>query len=70
MSTAGPAGHVAFGAGIHLCVGQMLARLEAEMIVTALAARVERIDIVGEPRRKLSNSLRQFGSLPVQLIAA
>lgn len=64
------AGHVAFGAGIHLCVGQMLARLEAEMIVTALAARVERIDIVGEPRRKLSNSLRQFGSLPVQLIAA
>jgi len=64
------AGHVAFGAGIHLCVGQMLARLEAEMIITALAARVERIDIVGEPRRKLSNSLRQFGSLPVQLIAA
>jgi hypothetical protein len=64
------AGHVAFGAGIHLCVGQMLARLEAEMIVTALAARIERIDIVGQPRRKLSNSLRQFGSLPVQLIAA
>jgi hypothetical protein len=40
------------------------------MIMTALAARVERIDIVGEPRRKLSNSLRQFGILPVQLIAA
>ena len=64
------AGHVAFGAGIHLCVGQMLARLEAEMIMTALAARVERIDIVGEPWRKLSNSLRQFASLPVELIAA
>ena len=64
------AGHVAFGAGIHLCVGQMLARLEAEMIMTALAARVERIDIVGEPRRKLSNTLRQFASLPVELIAA
>jgi cytochrome P450 len=38
------AGHVAFGAGIHLCVGQTLARLEAEMLMTALAARVERID--------------------------
>jgi cytochrome P450 len=48
----------------------MLARLEAEMIMTALAARVERIDIVGEPQRKLSNSLRQFASLPVELIAA
>jgi 4-methoxybenzoate monooxygenase (O-demethylating) len=47
----------------------MLARLEAEMLMTALAARIERIDIVGEPQRKLSNSLRQFASLPVQLIA-
>ena len=64
------AGHVAFGAGIHLCVGQMLARLEAEMLMTALAARVERIDIVGEPQRKLSNSLRQFASLPVEVITA
>jgi len=61
------AGHVAFGAGIHLCVGQMLARLEVEMIVAALAARVARIDIVGEPRRKLSNSLRQFAALPIEL---
>jgi cytochrome P450 len=64
------AGHVAFGAGIHLCVGQMLARLEAEMLMAALAARVKCIDIVGEPQRKLSNSLRQFASLPVELIAA
>ena len=64
------AGHVAFGAGIHLCVGQMLARLEAEMIITALAARVARIDIAGEPRRKLSNSLRQFASLPIELTPA
>jgi len=63
-------GHVAFGAGIHLCVGQMLARLEAEMIITALASRVARIDIIGEPRRKLNNSLRQFASLPVELTPA
>jgi cytochrome P450 len=63
-------GHVAFGAGIHLCVGQMLARLEAEMIFTALATRVARIDFAGEPKRKLSNTLRQFGSLPVELIPA
>ncbi len=64
------AGHVAFGAGIHLCVGQMLARLEAEMIFAALAKRVARIDIAGEPRRRLSNTLRQFGSLPIELIPA
>jgi hypothetical protein len=64
------AGHVAFGAGIHLCVGQMLARLEAEMIIAALAARVARIDIIGQPRRKLSNSLRQFAILPIELTPA
>jgi cytochrome P450 len=29
------AGHVAFGAGIHICVGQMLARLASEMILSA-----------------------------------
>jgi 4-methoxybenzoate monooxygenase (O-demethylating) len=63
-------GHVAFGAGIHLCVGQMLARLEAEMIFTALATRVARIDLAGEPQRKISNTLRQFASLPVELIPA
>src|SRR5262249_10667510 len=62
--------HVPFGADIYLCGGQMLARPEAEMLMTALAARVKRIDIVGEPQRKLSNSLRQFASLPVELIAA
>jgi hypothetical protein len=32
--------------------------------------RVERIHIVCEPQRKLSNGLRQFAGLPVELIAA
>lgn len=63
-------GHVAFGAGIHMCVGQMLARLESEMVLAALLPRVARIEIVGEPRRKLNNSLRQFASLPVELTPA
>jgi len=63
-------GHVAFGAGIHMCVGQMLARLESEMMLTALLARVARIEIVGEPVRKLNNSLRQLSRLPVELIPA
>ena len=63
-------GHVAFGAGIHMCVGHMLARLESEMLLGALLPRVARIDIAGEPIRKLNNSLRQFASLPVELIPA
>ncbi|GAC1559613.1 MAG: cytochrome P450 [Beijerinckiaceae bacterium] len=62
-----PSGHVALGNGIHVCVGQMVARLEAEMMLGALAERVSRIDIVGEPKRKLNNTLRSLASLPVEV---
>ena len=63
-------GHVAFGAGIHMCVGQMLARLESEMVLAALIPRVAKIEIIGEPMRKLNNSLRQFASLPIALTSS
>ena len=62
-----PTGHVALGNGIHVCVGQMVARLEAEMMLGALAERVKRIEIVGEPKRKLNNTLRSLASLPVEV---
>jgi 4-methoxybenzoate monooxygenase (O-demethylating) len=40
------------------------------MMLSALAARVSHIAIVGEPRRKLNNTLRQFASLPLELTPA
>ena len=58
-------GHVGFGMGIHRCVGQTVARVEAEIVLTALARRVERIEITGQPQRKPNNTLRAWGSLPV-----
>jgi len=61
-------GHTAFGSGIHACVGQMVARLEGELILTELARRVKRIEPNGEPRRRLNNTLRALDSLPVRLI--
>jgi cytochrome P450 len=61
------AGHVALGSGIHGCVGQSVARLEGELILTALAKRVETIEIVGEPKRRYNNTLRGLASLPVEV---
>ena len=62
-------GHTAFGAGIHMCVGQMLARLETEMILGALLKRFSGVALAGEPTRKLNNTLRQFAALPIRLTA-
>ena len=63
------AGHVALGSGIHGCVGQAVARLEGELVLTALAKRVETIEIVGEPKRRYNNTLRGLSSLPVEVRA-
>ena len=62
-----PGGHLAFGIGIHGCVGQMIARLEAEAILKALLARVETLALAGPPVRRLNNTLRAFASVPVRV---
>lgn len=62
-----PSGHVGFGMGIHQCVGQHVARLEAEALLTALAARVERFELAGPPRRHHNNTLRAWASLPMRV---
>ncbi|MHC2331622.1 cytochrome P450 [Bradyrhizobium sp. USDA 4454] len=63
-------GHVGFGSGIHMCVGQLVARLEGEVMLTALAQRIARIEISGEPKRRFNNTLRGLDSLPVTITPA
>lgn len=65
--TRDPSGHVGFGMGLHQCVGQHVARLEAETLLTALARRVESIELTAPPRRHPNNTLRALESLPVRL---
>lgn len=65
-----PVGHVVFGAGIHGCVGQVIARMEAEIVLRTLASRVKRIELTGPHERHLNNSLRAMRKLPLELVAA
>lgn len=53
-----PSGHMAFGAGIHACVGQNIARAEVEAVLTAIAARVGRIEVVEPGQWRPGNVIR------------
>jgi hypothetical protein len=64
------AGHVAFGMGVHQCVGQPVARLETELVLSALAQRARAIEPTGEPVPKLNNTLKGWASVPVRLVPA
>ena len=63
-------GHVAFGAGIHVCVGQFISRLEGEVVLAALARRARRLEPAGEPVPKPNNTLKGFARLPLRATAA
>jgi cytochrome P450 len=58
-------GHMAFGTGVHGCVGQMVARLESEVLLNALTRKVRHIELAGEPELRPTNWLRGFAKLPL-----
>jgi len=66
-----PRRHVAFGRGIHHCVGAPLARVEAKTVLTVLLARTGDITLDAQHPPKWANSLmvRRHEILPVRLVA-
>jgi cytochrome P450 len=63
-------GHLAFGHGVHYCLGAPLARMEAEVALGALLARFPRISLAVPPselRRRPVSVMNGLESLPVRL---
>jgi cytochrome P450 len=63
-------GHLAFGHGIHFCLGAPLARLEFDVALTQLLARFPKLELAAEPETLVwrdSTLIRGLHTLPVRL---
>jgi pimeloyl-[acyl-carrier protein] synthase len=59
--------HLAFGWGIHFCLGAPLARVEGQIAIDALVRRLPRLALVGDtPEYRQSLTLRGLKTLPVK----
>jgi cytochrome P450 len=61
--------HVAFGGGVHHCLGIALARLEGVIAFNALLQRCPEMRLADEPERRQTYTLRGLQTLPVSISA-
>ncbi|MYE13766.1 MAG: cytochrome P450 [Gammaproteobacteria bacterium] len=61
-----PNRHLAFGHGAHHCLGHLLAKMEMRHLYGELFRRVERIELVGEPRLAQSLFVGGLKTLPIR----
>jgi cytochrome P450 len=59
--------HLAFGFGIHRCMGNRLAELQVQILWEELLKRFDRVEVVGKETRNESVFVRGYTSLPVKL---
>lgn len=59
--------HLAFGFGIHRCMGNRLAELQLRILWEEILKRFERIEVVGEVERSISTFVHGYTALPVVL---
>jgi len=65
-----PRHHVAFGFGIHRCMGNRAAELQLKVLWEEILKRFSRIEVIGEPERSTSNFILGYTRLMVRLHAS
>lgn len=58
--------HVAFGYGVHLCLGMHLARMELKALFNELLPRLKSIELAGEAKNTRANFVGGLKTLPVR----
>ena len=59
--------HIAFGFGVHRCMGNRLAEMQLRILWEELLTRFEKIEVVDEPEYVQSNFVRGISKLTVRL---
>jgi len=59
--------HMSFGYGIHRCVGNRLAEMQLRIVWEEILKRFKKVEVVGEPKRILSNFVKGYETLPVKV---
>jgi cytochrome P450 len=59
--------HLAFGFGVHRCVGNRLAEMQLQIVWEEILKRFSRVEVVGKPELIYSTFVRGFKTLPVIL---
>lgn len=65
-----PTDHLAFGGGLHYCLGTHLTRLEASRVLTQLLPRIAAIQLDGNYHYLPNATMRGLEHLPVKLLPA
>jgi cytochrome P450 len=58
--------HVAFGYGVHFCLGAALARMEVNSFFTELVPRLKSVELSGNPELKATTFVGGLKHLPIR----
>jgi hypothetical protein len=64
--TRDPNKHIAFGYGVHFCLGAALARMEVSSFFSELLPRLESVELAGEPQHVATTFVGGLKHLPIR----